>query len=131
MNGDLSKWQVANVKHMENTFRRAVAFTATGISKWNLVEGTIKRVGLGAFYFTLSIPSCTRWLIVRNWPDSAEMKKLYENWNDYGTGKCASGSQKGKRCETGTCGSSSITCVPMILADGSYPDDGELKCKVR
>jgi surface protein len=129
MNGDLSAWDVAKVTNLESAFRRAAAFKAQGISTWNLVDNTIISVGLDSFYFTLSIPSCTRWLIVRNWPDSAEMKTLYANWNDYGTGTCESGSQAGKRCDSKSdCGGK--TCVPLIK-DGTYPDDGELKCQVR
>jgi surface protein len=128
MNSDLSAWDVAKVINLKSAFRRAAAFKARGISTWNLVNNTITSVGLGSFYFTLSIPSCTRWLIVRNWPDSAEMKTLYANWNDYGTGKCASGSQEGKRCD------SSSDCAE----DKPYPacvslksDDGKGKCQVR
>ena len=67
MNSDLSKWSVAKVTRMVNTFRDASKFAGTGVDAWDVAKVTTMG---DTFLSTTSLTTCNKRKIADAWKSS-------------------------------------------------------------
>ena len=121
MNADLGTWDVANVAKVDNlldTFNGAAKFRATGVEKWKLpADMVLSGLSLGVFYGAISIPACTKWLIVRNWPETTKIRTVYSTWDSI--------------CKPGPATTFPTVYVGYAACLLQKTDEGKDKCQVR
>ena len=139
MNADLGAWDVGKVeavatenvwlyskgeggnngiRSLWNTFKGAAKFKATGLEKWTLPNSTFGSKLRNLFDGAISIPACTKWLIIRNWPSHTKVRTVYSTWDSY--------------CEPDI--PSYLDPPPPSLFDACMAkkvDEGKGKCQVR
>ena len=80
MNADLSKWDVAKVQSLYDTFYGASKFKAVGLEKWTVNTAVLSNT----FNRAISIPACTKYRIYSSssWSADSKVQAVYPNWDN-------------------------------------------------
>ena len=99
---------------MESTFYDAAKFKGTGVEKWKPDMASVDKT---LFYGAISVPACTKWLIVRNWPENTKVRTVYPTWDSI--------------CKPGGPTTNPTSYVGFDACMKKKTDEGKEKCNVR
>ena len=80
MNVDLSKWSVAKVTNLKQTFQGASKFRGVGLASWNIAKVTAEFTMFWAFDSAFSITSCSKRKIADAWKSNSAFATWDTAW---------------------------------------------------